>query len=123
MCTKKKLNKKKEKRPIKSKNENNFLHCDEFNESDTSDCSEIGLFNLSDGNQNRFVMKLNVNNCDIEFEIDTGASLSVCSESLYKKYFSNLTVNKTNIVLKSYDGSIIKPSGSVNVCVKVEEKI
>ena len=50
--------------------------------SDSSDCNH--LFTLQAGAQTKpLTVTVKVNNCDLEMEVDTGASLSIISEATY----------------------------------------
>ena len=50
--------------------------------SDSSDCNN--LFTLQVGAQTKpLTVTVKVNNCDLEMEVDTGASLSIISEATY----------------------------------------
>lgn len=94
-------------------------------ESDADGADNLYLFNMdtaSNTRNNQFVLKLNVNNVNVVFEMDTGAAVSVCSKELYDRFFSNVPMNKSNMVLKSYDGSVIRPAGSFNAKVKYNER-
>ena len=51
---------------------------DPENASDTSDSYE--MFNLSGTQGKPYFVNVQLNNCDLEMEIDTGASLSIMSE-------------------------------------------
>lgn len=103
----------------------NFLNIENVEEEQIAQNEELCLFNIdqtSSEKNNRFILKLNVNNFDITFEIDTGAAVSVCSKELYEQYFSNVPVNKSNIILKSHDGSVIRPFGRFNATVRYGDK-
>ena len=61
--------------------------------------------------KNKFNIELIVNNIKVNFEIDTGSAVSVCSDQFYFKYFNNCHLNESEIILKSYNGNAIKPLG------------
>lgn len=79
-------------------------------QSDGEEC-EFQLFNIlnSAAGENRFKADLMVNEKNIRFEIDTGACVSVLSDKLYTQHFSDLPLRKCSTILKTYDGSLIKP--------------
>lgn len=102
-------------RKNKQKN-SNFLSTESANENDDddNDYEALSLFNtdkISSNENNRFVLDLKINNVNITFEIDTGAAVSICSKKLYDQHFSSIPLKETNIVLKSYDNSVIRPCG------------
>ena len=61
--------------------------------------------------KNKFNIELIVNNIKVNFEIDTGSAVSVCSDQFYFKYCNNCHLNESKIILKSYNGNAIKPLG------------
>lgn len=68
------------------------------------------------------MLPLKVNNINITSEIDTGAAVSVCSRKLYNKYFSDVAVKPSNVILKSYGNSLIRPYGSFEATVCYNNK-
>lgn len=61
-------------------------------------------------------MKLNM-------ELDTGSAISAISDNLANKYFSKLKLFHTTLVLKFYDGTLIKPLGYLFVKVRFKDII
>ncbi|CAC5424362.1 Uncharacterized protein K02A2.6 [Mytilus coruscus] len=56
-------------------------------------------------------LKLDVKIGDIDYvmELDTGAAVSIIGEENYKKYFSNIKLQKNNVKLNTYTGDPITP--------------
>ena len=50
---------------------------------------EYHLFNLSNKKSAPYKVKLSVDNCPIEMEIDTGVVLSLVSEAIFKKTWTD----------------------------------
>lgn len=114
---KKKYNEQREKNPVN--------HLSVISESDDDDNYDDEQCELQLGNLagfNHFKVELMVSGKRINFEIDIGASVSVLSSSVYTKKFSEIPLRKTNIVLRSYDGSIIKPVGTMRAPVEYNGK-
>jgi len=61
--------------------------------------------------------KVIVNGMEIEFEVDTGAGVSVMSESMFSQYFSNPTLSPVPVTLSTIAGEVVVP-GQVEVFVK-----
>ena len=61
-------------------------------------------------------------NVPILCELDFGAGRSVLSEEIYKSKLIHCYLSPTNIKLKFYDGSIIKPLGKITVQIKYKNK-
>lgn len=99
----------------------NFLNTEQRNSNAHPDDELMNLFHTnknSSHEENRFTLALKVNNINITFEIDTGAAVSVCSKELYNQHFSTIPLEQTNIVLKSYDNSVIRPCGRFTASVQ-----
>lgn len=56
-------------------------------------------------------------------EVDSGAGVSVLPESIYFKKFNYCKLNNTSILLKTYNGQIIRPIGEINVTITFNNKI
>ncbi|CAC5382937.1 unnamed protein product [Mytilus coruscus] len=54
-------------------------------------------------------LKLDVKIEDVDYvmELDTGAAVSIIGEENYKKYFSNIKLQKSNVKLNTYTGDLI----------------
>lgn len=114
---------------IKKSYQNNYIGNESTNkeqsESDASDTEsndEYFLYSLNDAKRNPFVLQLTVNGIRVEFEVDTGASLSVCSRAFYEKTFAALPLKKSKIILHSYNKSIIEPIGAVEMAIEYNGK-
>lgn len=66
----------------------------------------------------KYFISLKVNDKLIKFKIDSGSAVTVISELDLKQYFPNTVVQKTNLQLISYCGSIIQSKGFITVNVK-----
>ena len=53
-----------------------------------------------------------MNSVQMDMEIDSGASISAISHETFQQYFSNSILSPTELLLKSYNGSYIKPFGT-----------
>lgn len=54
----------------------------------------------------------------LNFEVDSGACVSVINEQCYQDNFSSVELQSTNLVLSSYTNQPIKPLGKLSVLVK-----
>lgn len=64
-----------------------------------------------------FRVEVNVENKPVNFEIDSGASVSVCNETFYETHLSKLKLDSSDVSLSSYTNVPIEPIGKVNVNV------
>ena len=60
---------------------------------------------------------LTVDGKQLQFEVDTGASLSLISEETYKEFWPNMPLQDTTINLKTYTGTPLKVLGAMNASV------
>ncbi|XP_033758152.1 uncharacterized protein K02A2.6-like [Pecten maximus] len=65
---------------------------------------------------------VSINGNKIPMELDTGSSVSLIPESMYKEQFTDVPLKKTPVRLKTYSGECITPLGSLNVSVSVHNQ-
>ncbi|KAJ8913879.1 hypothetical protein NQ315_005676 [Exocentrus adspersus] len=93
---------------------NNYLESSE---------STVSMFSLNTENKvNAIELDVLLNDKNVKMELDTGAGASVISSSLYRKLFSNLKLEKTEIKVKTYNGYLINPLGILNVNLTLRNK-
>ena len=65
-------------------------------------------------------MKLNVNDVDLSFTLDTAASVTIIGENTYRNHFSDIKCVQSDILLRSYSGQKIEILGkkTLNSCSK-----
>ena len=82
------------------------------------------MFPVSLSRQDPIQITINVDNCPLTMELDTGASLSIISEKVYKTLPSAPKLQPTSAQLRTYTGESIKVLGyiSVKVCHNSQEK-
>lgn len=105
------------------KNKDKFVNNIEQNDVDLN---LNNLFSLESVNVNYvrpYCIKLYVNSIEIEFQVDTGAGVSVISkkELEYYKFSDVKELCKTDVTLKTYNGSVIIPLGILKVKVKYKD--
>ena len=61
-----------------------------------------------------------INNCSVPMEVDTGASVSIMSETLYHKLWPRRGLKETTIRLQTYSKEPIPVVGATQVCVGYE---
>lgn len=69
-----------------------------------------------------FTTKLEVNGKGVEFQIDTGASLTVMNKRNFDKLFSSLSLQTSNKKIKTYTGEVVSVYGEVTVSVRANEQ-
>lgn len=93
----------------------------EIDQSDTSDDSLNSYsinFVKSLKLDDRFLIKIEMDNIPVTVEIDTGAKISSISFKLFNSLFPNKKILKTNIKLKTYKLEVFEPLGISRVSVK-----
>ncbi|CAC5386472.1 unnamed protein product [Mytilus coruscus] len=91
-------------------------------ESSESENEVYSVFHFGNKSNEAYKVQINVNECEIAMEIDTGASVSIMSEDTYKKYKSKFRIEQTSAELRTYMGEQIPVIGRaiVNVNYKKE---
>ena len=56
-------------------------------------------------------------------EIDSGATMSIMSQKMYKKWFSRFKLCSSEVVLKDYSGKVISVIGEMGVTVKCWDQV
>lgn len=93
----------------------------EGNKSDT-DC-ELGLYAMSQkGKYSRISVLPVVNGKKMEMELDTGAAVSLIPWEQYKNTLSQLPLQPTDIMLKTYTGEPLAPEGVIKVQVRLNKQ-
>ena len=59
-----------------------------------------------------------VNRTTVEAKIDTGAQANVMAQNLFNKHFNNIPIQKNNVRLKAYNGSVIPSIGHASLSCK-----
>lgn len=58
----------------------------------------------------------------MEMELDTGAAVSLISWGLYQRSFKNVSLQPTDVVLRTYTGEPLLPEGVINVRVNLNNQ-
>ncbi|XP_033760675.1 uncharacterized protein LOC117342589 [Pecten maximus] len=61
----------------------------------------------------------NIEGTMIDMELDTGSTVTLISQDLYKEHFCHIPLHETTIRLKTYSGENIKPLGEIRVSVNL----
>lgn len=89
---------------------------DEEAEDSLSELEE-DLHQLSLNGYRPVSITVSVGNVDLLMEVDTGSAVSCISKVTYDQYFSAYEIEELELVLKSYDGTKIKPLGIIKPIV------
>ncbi|CAG2201443.1 unnamed protein product [Mytilus edulis] len=87
-----------------------FMEQDESSESE-SENEVYSVFHFGNKCNEAYKVQINVNECEIAMEIDTGASVSIISEDTYKEYKSKFRIEPTSAKLRTYVGEQIPVIG------------
>lgn len=63
-----------------------------------------------------------VDDVPVKMEVDTGAAVSCVSKLTYLKYFKHNPIEKTDVVFRFYDGTKMRPVGTIKPMVKYKNK-
>lgn len=96
-----------------------------YKKSNTNQLQEI--LNLEHtGHRDKYIRSLMVNGKPMEFEVDSGAAVTVISELDVARLFPRTTLHPTNLQLVSYCGRVMRSKGYITVSVKnnnIERKL
>ena len=102
-----------------SKNKKGIYSVEEKAEVDENPVDEETLFNIntSTGKTTPWNVVVYINNVPVSMQIDTGASVSIMSETTFKEYWPTQSSSPSQIRLCSYSGESIAVVGSLQVNV------
>ena len=80
------------------------------------------LYHLDLPREAPICIQLAIDNQLVEMEVDTGASVTVMSEELFRAKFNN-PITLVSQQLRIYSGEVIKPDGVVEVTVKYKSQM
>ena len=100
---------------FKNKRETNLVEKEEKTSSDEDSADEIfNIYKLAtEEKQEPYKLNVRINSNDVIMEIDTGASISIINYDTYSKLVkkSKSSLMKSNVMLRTYSGSILKARG------------
>ena len=100
---------------FKNKRETNLVENEEKTSSDEDSADEIfNIYKLAtEEKQEPYKVNVRINSNDVVMEIDTGASISIINYYTYSKSVkkSKSSLMKSNVMLRTYSGSILKARG------------
>ena len=91
------------------------------NESKDTD-SDLSVHKITAGSTHPITVELEIQGKPVVMEVDTGAAVSVISETTYKDLFSNITLNEVPMGLKTYTRERIPVLGELTVEVNYQEQ-
>ena len=86
-------------------------------DSETSSGDEYHLHKLGEQSSNPIEVEVLVNDKKLVMEVDTGAALSIISETTRKARFPGLRLHKSNVILKTYTEEPMQVVGNLHVRV------
>ena len=79
------------------------------------------LYNIEQISHTALVITPLVEGKSLKMEFDTGSSASLLPLSTYKQLFSHIPLNETTLVLHTYTGEKVVPTGEINVSVTIDD--
>ena len=98
--------------------------CDksESSEEIESQSKVYELYSVRGPSMNSFTLNLEVNGHNLEFQVDTGASLSLINKHTYENLLGGNELEENHTTLQTYTGEKIKVLGEQNVTVKYSDQ-
>ena len=81
----------------------------------TSDTEELQLFNVTDQSRSPYQVDIIIEGTPLSMEIDTGAAVSIISESQQKELFPDTSLDTSQVELTTYTGERMDVVGQWNV--------
>jgi predicted aspartyl protease len=91
--------------------------CDTLSEGEES----LHVLSISDNGYGYWVTSLLDGNT-VQMQVDTGATISLLSEAVYKEKLHHLTLQPRKMMLKTYTGEIVPVRGSIIVTVELNKQ-
>ena len=85
--------------------------------------TELPLFMVGNSASKPLYTNVLVNGKDLVMEIDTGAAVSIISETQCKQLFPNVKLDKSSIQLRTYTGEKLPVLGQINVSAQYEDQM
>ena len=83
---------------------------------------ELGMFSIGERSSAPLRVGLVVNRKQLEMELDTGAAVSIISETQRLALFDDLPLQESQVRLKAYTGHPLEVQGELNVAVRYGEQ-
>lgn len=65
---------------------------------------------------------IKINNIPVKCKLDSGADVNIMPLNIYEKYFSNVKLSKTKMVLKTFGNFVVKPVGCAMLECNINKK-
>lgn len=82
----------------------------------------LDLYTVTARSSKPIIVQMSINGQHHEMEVDTGAAVSLVSESTLKSTFPKLQLHPSSIMLKTYTNEPVKVLGEVEVAVEYKEQ-
>ena len=69
-----------------------------------------------------YTIKLDLNNAEIPFQIDTSSGITIISESCYRMHLSDIPLKSSNVIIKTYSEEELDVVGKIYVDVRCNSK-
>ena len=84
--------------------------------------SDWPMFTVSHSSKRKVLVSLNINNIPCKLELDTGASVTVIPENMWRDQLGSVPLQESDVTLKSYSGHDIPVVGESTVHVRYNDQ-
>lgn len=109
-------------RKPKRRGETKWVGPDSGSESTDESTDEMALYTIRAKSTPPIMITLQLNQQNTVMELDTGAAMSLISETTKQELFPELTPRSSAVLLKTYTGEPIAVEGEINVRVTYEDQ-
>ena len=95
-----------------------WVNAEDKEEDTIEDPEHLPLYTMKEHRSSSPIkISLQINNQPLQMEVDTGAAVSLISQRTYQEYLSQIPLEKSDILLKTYTGEQVPVLGKIKVKV------
>ena len=100
-----------------------YVDIESGEQSEDNGSEDTQLFAISEPRYSPMVVKPTVDGVELKMELDTGATVSLESERVWKEVFKKCPLEKCQTLLRTYTGERLPVLGQLNVTVEYEDEV
>ena len=90
--------------------------------SEAKEFEMLNLYKLGESRVKPLLVTLHIEGTPLKMEIDTGASMSVMSEKMFRELVPERNIQPSTLYLRTFTGEIVSPIGSAKVYVEYQNQ-
>ena len=90
--------------------------------SETKKFEMLNLYKLGESRVKPLLVTMQIEGTPLQMEIDTGASMSIMSEKMFRELAPERNIQPSKLYLQTFTGEIVSPVGSAKVSVEYQNQ-